>query len=102
VFHIDSSRGSIVLENILGKDFAGKISSDFFSAYRKFARLSSALPQYCWAHLIRECTLDLRTAREKCDGILEILYGRFDSWAFAAEIAEGLILNDSPFSKTLR
>jgi transposase len=54
LFHIDKSRGSIVLENLLGKSYAGIISSDFYSAYRKFDRLSLVQPQYCWAHLIRE------------------------------------------------
>ena len=54
VFHIDPSRGSEVLEKILGKDFAGKISCDFFSAYRKFAKESKATLLHCWAHLIRE------------------------------------------------
>jgi transposase len=54
VFHIDPSRGSEVLEKILGKDFAGKISCDFFSAYRKFAKESQVKLLFCWAHLIRE------------------------------------------------
>ena len=54
VFHIDSSRSSDVLIQILGKDFAGKISCDFFSAYQKFAKDSKAELLLCWAHLIRE------------------------------------------------
>jgi transposase len=54
VFHVDPSRGSVVLEKLLGNDFAGKISCDFWGAYRKFKRLASALLQFCWAHLIRE------------------------------------------------
>jgi len=54
VFHIAPSRGSEVLEKILGKDFAGKLSSDYFSAYRRFAKESKAEPLYCWAHVIRE------------------------------------------------
>jgi transposase len=54
VFRIDSSRGSIVLETLLGLDYSGTISSDFWSAYLKFARLSKARSQYCWAHLIRD------------------------------------------------
>jgi len=54
VFHIDPSRSSSVLERLLGPDYAGKISCDFFGAYRKFARLTSAALQFCWAHLIRE------------------------------------------------
>jgi transposase len=54
VFPIDPSRSSDVLKTILGEDFAGKISCDFFSAYQKFARESKADLLHCWAHLIRE------------------------------------------------
>jgi hypothetical protein len=54
LFHIDESRGSVVLENLLGKDYAGVLSCDFYSAYRKYVRLTEAKPQYCWAHLIRD------------------------------------------------
>jgi len=54
VFHINKSRGSEVLEKILGKDFGGIISCDFWGAYRKFSGLSLAVLQFCWAHLIRE------------------------------------------------
>jgi transposase len=54
VFHINRSRGSIVLENLLGKHYTGIISCDFWGAYRKFSRLWPALLQFCWAHLIRE------------------------------------------------
>jgi transposase len=54
LFHIDKSRGSIVLENLLGKSYVGVLSSDFYSAYRKYVRLTEATSQYCWAHLIRE------------------------------------------------
>jgi transposase len=54
VFYIASSRSSAVLEKLLGKDYAGIISCDFYGAYRKFVRMSSAMLQFCWAHLIRE------------------------------------------------
>ncbi|MCL2623772.1 MAG: IS66 family transposase [Planctomycetaceae bacterium] len=54
VFHIDPSRGSVVLEQLLGPDYAGIISCDFWGAYRKFERLTSVVLQFCWAHLIRE------------------------------------------------
>jgi len=54
VFRVDPSRGSDVLKEVLGEDFAGKISCDFFSAYQKFARESKADLLHCWAHLIRE------------------------------------------------
>ena len=54
VFHVDPSRGSVVLEKLLGKDYAGIISCDFWGAYRKFDRLTDVALQFCWAHLIRE------------------------------------------------
>lgn len=54
VFHVDESRASEVLKNLLGEKFAGVISCDFWGAYRKFARQTSAELQFCWAHLIRE------------------------------------------------
>jgi len=53
-FKVDASRGSKVLKETLGDDFLGSISSDFFSAYRKYAKDTKTLVQFCWAHLIRE------------------------------------------------
>ena len=54
LFHIDKSRGSCVLFDALGEKFDGIIGCDYWGGYRKFARLSDALVQYCMAHLIRE------------------------------------------------
>ena len=54
LFHIDKSRGSKVLFDMLGQEYEGIIGCDFWGAYRKFARLSNATVQYCMAHLIRE------------------------------------------------
>jgi hypothetical protein len=54
VFIIRASRGEGVLEEILGLDFRGIISCDFYGAYRKFQRIAGALLQFCWAHFIRE------------------------------------------------
>jgi transposase len=54
LFHIDKSRGSCVLFDVLGEEFEGIIGCDYWGGYRKFARLSDALVQYCMAHLIRE------------------------------------------------
>ena len=50
-FHIAKSRGSVVLEEVLGKTYSGTIVSDFFSAYVKYA---NSLQQFCLAHLIRD------------------------------------------------
>jgi len=54
LFHIDKSRGSKVLFELLGKEYEGIIGCDFWGAYRKFSRLSNTTVQYCMAHLIRE------------------------------------------------
>jgi len=54
LFHIDPLRSSAVLEKLLGKEYAGTISSDFHSLYKKFKSISKARLQLCWAHLIRE------------------------------------------------
>jgi transposase len=50
-FCIAKSRGSKVLEEVLGKAYSGTIVSDFFSAYVKYA---SHPQQFCLAHLIRD------------------------------------------------
>jgi len=54
VFQIVDSRGAQVIEDALGRDFAGVIGCDYFSAYHKYARETGALLQFCWAHLIRD------------------------------------------------
>jgi transposase len=50
-FCIAKSRGTKVLEDVLGKAYCGTIVSDFFSAYVKYA---NRLQQFCLAHLIRD------------------------------------------------
>ena len=54
VFHIDASRGSDVLLEVLGAEFDGLIGCDYFSAYRKYMKHSHVLVQFCLAHLIRD------------------------------------------------
>jgi len=54
LFKIDKSRGSKVIEQMLGEDFAGIIGADYWGAYRKYARLFDVRMQYCMAHLIRD------------------------------------------------
>ena len=48
---IRSSRGNNVLEEILGKDYAGIVVCDCWRAYDF---LSNAILQRCWAHLLRK------------------------------------------------
>jgi len=54
VFKIARSRGTEVLEHILGEGFKGLLGCDYYAAYRKYARECSVLIQFCLAHLIRE------------------------------------------------
>ena len=83
-FHISNSRASKVLIDILGKDYSGVITCDYFSANKKFIRLSNALVQYCWAHLIRDIkfllTLDYKTLKRWANWLLYILRKIFRLW----------------------
>jgi transposase len=56
VFTIAGRRGSEVLEEVLGKGYAGIVTCDFRGAYKKYAAKIAPLTviQFCWAHLIRE------------------------------------------------
>ena len=54
VFHLDRSRGSGVLLEVLGQEFEGVLGCDYFSAYRKYMRECGMLVQFCLAHLIRD------------------------------------------------
>jgi transposase len=54
LFRIDPSRGSKVLEEVLGQEFNGVLGCDYFSAYRKYMREWHVAVQFCMAHLIRE------------------------------------------------
>jgi transposase len=55
VYKISPSRGSDVLLEVLGKEFNGLLGCDYFSAYRKYARLNeNVLLQFCLAHYIRD------------------------------------------------
>ena len=54
LFKIADTRGSRVLIDVLGEDFAGVIGCDYFSAYRKYMKDFDILIQFCIAHLIRD------------------------------------------------
>ena len=53
-FHINQSRGSKVLLELLGEDFEGILHVDYFSANKKFVKDYGIKVQYCWAHLVRD------------------------------------------------
>jgi len=54
VFVLDVSRGSKVLQRVLGEAFGGVLGSDYYSAYRKYVSDGNVRAQFCMAHLIRD------------------------------------------------
>ena len=54
VYHLDAHRSAEVLMDLLGREFAGVLGCDYFSAYRRFMRECSVQVQFCLAHLIRD------------------------------------------------
>ncbi|MBN1589942.1 MAG: IS66 family transposase [Pirellulales bacterium] len=54
VFHIATSRGRKVLEELIGTGYAGIVHFDYFSSNCSFAWNFDIQAQYCWAHLIRD------------------------------------------------
>jgi transposase len=54
LYHIDAYRNAEVLMTTLGKEFAGVLGCDYFSAYRRYLRECSVCLQFCLAHLIRD------------------------------------------------
>jgi transposase len=54
LFRIAGTRGTDVLREVLGSAFGGVISCDYYSAYTCFMKESSAVMQFCLAHLIRD------------------------------------------------
>lgn len=75
-FHISNSRGSKVLQRLLGDDFDGILTADYYSANRKFARLTNVKVQYCWAHLVRDIKFlaenELRRVKNWANKLLDI------------------------------
>jgi hypothetical protein len=51
LYHIDKTRGSDVVKQILGKDYKGVLISDFYSAYNS---ISASAKQKCIVHLLRD------------------------------------------------
>ncbi len=54
VFSIDPSRGSQVLDRVLGPDCEAVLGHDYFSSYRAYMKNASVTVQFCLAHVIRE------------------------------------------------
>ena len=83
-FHIDPARSSEVLKKFLGEVFSGVVGCDYHSAYRKFLRETSAVLQFCWAHLIRDVkfltTLPDRVTRRWGEKLLAKIKLLFRTW----------------------
>ena len=54
LFRMDLSRGSQVLVDVLGEEFAGVMGCDYFSACRKYMGDFDVVVQFCLTHLIRD------------------------------------------------
>lgn len=54
VFHIDPTRSSQVLEDLLTSECEAVLGHDCFSAYRAYMEKAPVTVQFCLAHLIRE------------------------------------------------
>lgn len=54
LYRIDAHRNAEVLMDTLGRDFAGIVGCDYFSAYRRYMKECSVCLQFCLAHLIRD------------------------------------------------
>lgn len=55
LFHIDPTRSTEVLNQVLGSDFAGTLMADYYSAYRAYLDAHPrADAQFCLAHLVRD------------------------------------------------
>ena len=80
-FTISKSRGSKVLEQVLGEVFNGVLISDFLGSYVKYA---TAQQQFCLAHLIRDIkfltTLPDKQSKEFGEQILKYFKKLFDLW----------------------
>ncbi len=70
LFKVDPSRSADVLVEVLGKEFAGVLGCDHFSAYRRYMREFDVRVQFCLAHLIREVKF-LSTLPD----VRDVLYG---------------------------
>lgn len=82
-YTIEASRGSKVVDKVLGEAYGGTIVSDFYGAYNK---LNSG-KQKCWAHILRKCT----ELREKYPKDIEIRYyanrlKRFYQWGVRLQL----------------
>ena len=99
------SRGSDVVEEVLGKDFAGLLGHDGWAPYDK---LTEATHQQCVAHLIRRATNLLETATRgavrfprKVRGLLQDALRLRDRWESAQLSEHGFMIARGRLEKRL-
>jgi len=84
VFRIDATRASKVLADLLGEDFGGILTVDYYSANRSFAQRGEVRTQYCWSHLLRDIKFLRQLGRPPlvrwADQLLAIARGLFRAW----------------------
>ena len=84
VFRIDATRASKVLVDLLGEDFGGILTVDYYSANRSFADRFEVRAQYCWSHLLRDVKFLRELGRPPlvrwADQLLAIARGLFRAW----------------------
>ncbi len=92
VFHIATSRGRKVLEELIGPDYAGIVHFDYFSSNCSFAWNFNVKAQYCWAHLIRDIRFlekhpDQRV-KDWADTLLDRSRRMFSAWHRRDEMSD--------------
>jgi transposase len=92
LYHIAPTRSRSVLEELIGAEFDGVLSCDYFSSNTSFAWNFSAKAQYCWAHLIRDIRFLLKHPQQKTKAWAEQLLDRtrrlFSAWHRRLEMTE--------------
>lgn len=92
-FAIDASRGSGVVKDLLGVDYAGVVVCDYFSAYRKcWDDMEHVQMQFCWSHLIRDLkflmTLPGAIALKYGGRVLKVVRRMFALWHRRFDLGE--------------
>lgn len=84
VFRLDATRAARVLTDLLGEDFDGILTVDYYSANRSFARRHEVRAPYCWSHLLRDVKFLRELGRPPltrwADQLLTIARGLFRAW----------------------
>lgn len=82
LYHIDKTRSSGVVEEIVGKEYSGVIISDFYSAYNRI----KAKKQKCLLHLLRDLKDVLATNispedKAFCNNLIDSFKGVMELWS---------------------